>query len=66
MELNSAKVLDEACNRYNDAYRDEALYATWLEAPYGGEAAASAEYPAAASTGPGRVFFYSGGRFGRE
>ena len=33
MEMSAAKVLDEACNHYNDAYCDEVLYATWAEAP---------------------------------
>lgn len=66
MELNSAKVLDEACNRYNDAYRDEALYATWLETPYGQPVAAIGECAVTASVHSGRAFFYSGGGFGRE
>jgi hypothetical protein len=33
MEMGSAKLLDEACNHYNEVYRDEALYAAWDEAP---------------------------------
>ena len=33
MQTNSGKVLDEACNRYNDVYSDEVLYASWAEAP---------------------------------
>ena len=34
MEMGCAKLLDEACNRNNEAYRDELLYAEWLNAPY--------------------------------
>ena len=34
MEMRSAKILDEACNHYNEVYRDEALYAAWAEAPH--------------------------------
>ena len=34
MEMGCAKLLDEACNRNNEAYRDELLYAQWLGAPY--------------------------------
>lgn len=26
MEMNSAKALDEVCNYFNEAYRDEVLY----------------------------------------
>ena len=33
MEMSSGKVLDEACNHYNDVYSDEVLYASWAEAP---------------------------------
>jgi hypothetical protein len=33
MDTSSAKVLDEACNHYNDVYSDEVLYASWAEAP---------------------------------
>lgn len=33
MEMISGKVLDEACNHYNDVYSDEVLYAAWAEAP---------------------------------
>jgi hypothetical protein len=33
METRNAKLLDEACNSYNEAYRDEALYAAWADAP---------------------------------
>jgi hypothetical protein len=33
MEMNAGKVLDEACNHYNDVYCDEVLYAAWAEAP---------------------------------
>ncbi len=33
MDTNSAKVLDEECNRYNDVYSDEVLYAAWAQAP---------------------------------
>jgi hypothetical protein len=33
MEMGSAKRLDEACNHYNEVYRDEALYAAWAKAP---------------------------------
>ena len=36
MEMGYAKLLDEACNRNNEDYRDELLYAQWLGAPYGG------------------------------
>ncbi len=32
METRNAKLLDEACNSYNEAYRDEALYAAWADA----------------------------------
>jgi len=34
MNMGSAKILDEACNHYNDAYSDEMLYAAWVEAPH--------------------------------
>jgi hypothetical protein len=34
METNSGKILDEACNRYNEVYSDEVLYASWAEAPH--------------------------------
>jgi hypothetical protein len=33
MNMNSGKVLDEACNHYNDVYSDEVLYAAWTDAP---------------------------------
>lgn len=33
MEMESGKVLDEACNSNNDAYSDEGLYTAWLHAP---------------------------------
>ena len=33
MEMSAGKVLDEACNHYNDVYCDEVLYAAWAEAP---------------------------------
>jgi hypothetical protein len=33
MEMGSAKLLDEACNHYNEVYSDEVLYAAWAEAP---------------------------------
>lgn len=33
MDMNSGKVLDEACNHYNDRYSDEVLYAAWVDAP---------------------------------
>jgi len=33
MNTGSGKVLDEACNRYNDVYSDEVLYASWTESP---------------------------------
>lgn len=33
MDMESGKVLDEACNDNNDVYGDEALYATWAAAP---------------------------------
>jgi len=33
MDTSSGKVLDEACNHYNDVYGDEVLYASWAEAP---------------------------------
>lgn len=33
MEMGCAKLLDEACNRNNEVYRDELLYAQWLNAP---------------------------------
>lgn len=29
MEINTGESLDEACNRNNEAYGDEALYAAW-------------------------------------
>lgn len=32
-EMSEGKVLDEACNHYNDVYSDEALYAAWAERP---------------------------------
>ena len=31
MEMNTAKVLDEACNCFNEVYRDEVLYTSWIE-----------------------------------
>jgi hypothetical protein len=31
--METGKVLDEACNCYNDVYSDEVLYAAWVEAP---------------------------------
>ena len=31
MEMSSAKILDEACNHYNEVYRDEFLYAECAE-----------------------------------
>jgi hypothetical protein len=31
METNSAKILDEACNCFNEVYRDEVLYTAWIE-----------------------------------
>lgn len=34
MEMGSAKILDEACNRYNEVYSDEVLYAAWAEVPH--------------------------------
>lgn len=34
MEMRSAKQLDEACNRYNDTYGDEVLYAQWISSPH--------------------------------
>jgi len=39
MEMSSGKVLDEACNHYNDVYSDEVLYASWAEAPRAAPAA---------------------------
>ena len=33
MNMGSAKILDEACNHYNETYSDELLYSTWSEAP---------------------------------
>ena len=33
MDTNSGKVLDEACNQYNDLYSDEVLYASWADVP---------------------------------
>ena len=49
MDAISGKVLDEACNLFNDAYSDEALYAAWAAQPgvcagYDGVALAGAEY----------------------
>ena len=32
-EMSAGKVLDEACNHYNDVYSDEALYAAWAARP---------------------------------
>ena len=32
-EMSAGKVLDEACNRNNEVYSDEALYAAWAERP---------------------------------
>jgi len=29
--MNSGKVLDEACNYFNETYRDEVLYTSWIE-----------------------------------
>jgi hypothetical protein len=34
MNMGSAKVLDEACNHYNEVYCDEVLYSAWVEAPH--------------------------------
>lgn len=34
METSSGKILDEACNHYNDVYRDEVLYSSWAAAPH--------------------------------
>ena len=33
MEMNTGKILDEACNHNNDAYGDEVLYAAWTALP---------------------------------
>lgn len=34
MNMGPAKVLDEACNHYNEVYSDEDLYSAWVEAPH--------------------------------
>jgi hypothetical protein len=31
MEMSSGKILDEACNCFNEVYRDEVLYTSWIE-----------------------------------
>ncbi len=50
MEMSPGKVLDEACNHYNDVYSDEVLYASWAEAPQlQPVAAAAADAPASAA-----------------
>lgn len=36
MDTSSGKILDEACNRYNEVYSDEVLYASWAEVPRAG------------------------------
>ena len=33
METSSGKILDEVCNKVNEAYNDELLYAAWFEPP---------------------------------
>ena len=33
MNMGSAKILDEACNHYNETYSDEVLYTARVEAP---------------------------------
>ena len=42
MDANTGKKLDEACNRYNDVYGDEVLYAAWAEPPRSASATANA------------------------
>lgn len=34
MKMGSAKMLDEACNHYNEVYNDEVLYSVWADAPH--------------------------------
>jgi len=51
MEMSAGKDLDEACNRYNDVYCDEVLYATWAEAPKVGVGPARRVIPAYAEQG---------------
>jgi hypothetical protein len=46
METSQGRILDEACNHYNDVYRDELLYAVWTAAPRGDAEQREAAAPA--------------------
>jgi hypothetical protein len=47
METSQGRILDEACNHYNDVYRDELLYAAWTGASSGDAEHREAAAPAA-------------------
>jgi hypothetical protein len=53
MDMNTGKVLDEACNCFNEVYRDEVLYTSWIERLQTGSATAGAVPANANATGFG-------------